>query len=486
MARAPWFAAGPGALLAMLGHWRAADPTVPTPAEDWRHAVVDVVIPVCRHHDTIIHCLSSLLLQTRQPRRLLLVDDGGMDRDHSLQLAREFARANGVQLETIARGWSIGRVVSLKRQAREFEGDVLLVLDADTVLESADYIERCVRELYQGVGIASASGRVLPLQADDRKAVESLPPFRRWQGDDAYADPTVATGRWQARARTLADGYRHHLARLQQDFLDAGLMRAHGGMPIGSGGAVAYRRRYLRDLFHRYEPIRGDDFTGLENHFIATALMNAGYRNIRVPDVVARTRFPGLRQLPADAWRWTAGFLQIEHYFDVLLRSPLRRWLPAFRANRRRRRGAEAPVGPDAGRRDARRIAEAYRQGFGERITREQGRPLGTALALIALERIGYPVLLWVLAILGQWPWLAVVIGVETAVTCAIARRFARERGSVAALQTLAWTPLRYLLILQEPLAVGGFAIRLWWRRELGWHVRRDQQGRRRPRAVRH
>ncbi len=474
MPLAPWFVAGPGALLAMLGHWRAADTTEPTPADDWRHAVVDVVIPVCHDQDTIIHCLASLLLQTRLPRRVLLVDDGGPDRDHTLQLVREFARANFVSLEIISRGWSIGRVVTLKRQSREFEGDVVLVLDADTVLESPDYIERCVRELYQGVGIASASGRVLPLDPSARSRVEASTPFQTWLGDDAYVDTTAPTGRWQAKVQAIATGYQRHMASLHQDFLDGGLMRAHGGVPIGSGGAVVYRRRYLRDLFNRYEPYRGDDLTVLEDHFIAVALMNVGYRNIRVADVVARTRVQPLARLPADARRWTGGFLQLGYYFNVLLVSPLRR-CRMFRKSRKRQRV----------RTDTRLIREAYRQGFGERVTRERGRALGTALALIALERIGYPVMLWVLTLTGQWPAVAVVVGLETVATCAIASRFAHGHRGRAALQALAWTPVRYALILQEPVATVWFAIRLWWKRELGWYVRRDQSGFRRSRDLR-
>ncbi len=478
MTSAPWFVAGPGALLAMLGHARDADATVPTPVDDWRLAVVDAVIPICLHQDTIIHCLASLLLQTRLPRRVMLVDDGGPDRDHTLLLVREFARANGVALEIIARGWSIGRAVTLKRQSREFEGDVLLVLDADTVLESPDFIERCVRELYQGVGIASATGRQLPLLPASRALVEASAPFRIWAGDDAGLDSMRPTGYWQALGERIGAGYRGHVARLQQDFLDAGLMRAHGGVPIGNGGAVVYRRSYLRDVFNRYEPYRGDDLTCLDDHFIAMALMNAGYRNLRIADVVSRTHVPPLAGLPAEAGRWTGGFLQIGYYFDVLLRSPLRRLRPWGGARKRRSAGNRQG-------KDARRVREAYRQGFGERNTLERGRPLGMALALTALERIGYPVLLWVLALAGQWELLAGIVALETTATSAIAAWVASDRRGIAALQAIAWTPIRYALIVLEPFAVGGFAIRLWWRRELGWYVRRDQDGRRRPRPLR-
>ena len=43
MATAPWFVLSPNALLSVVGLLRGPDKTVPTPAEDWQQAVVDVV-----------------------------------------------------------------------------------------------------------------------------------------------------------------------------------------------------------------------------------------------------------------------------------------------------------------------------------------------------------------------------------------------------------------------------------------------------------
>ena len=163
MAGVPWFVCGPAAWLAAAGLWRGPERMEPTPAEDWRQARVDLVIAACRDQPTIVHCLAGLSTQTLRPRRVLLVDDGGAERDHGIQLAREFARANGLALTVVQRTWSIGKAATLKRQARDFGGDVLFVLDGNTVLASPDYIERCVRELYQGVGIAAACGTVEPL-----------------------------------------------------------------------------------------------------------------------------------------------------------------------------------------------------------------------------------------------------------------------------------------------------------------------------------
>ena len=68
MATAPWFVLSPNALLSSIGLLRGPDKTVPTPAEDWRTAVVDVVIPAFKEEDNIIHCLASLARQTKAPR----------------------------------------------------------------------------------------------------------------------------------------------------------------------------------------------------------------------------------------------------------------------------------------------------------------------------------------------------------------------------------------------------------------------------------
>ncbi len=476
----PWFVTGPASLLAAAGHRHGPDPTVPNPVEDWRRAVVDVVIPVCGNQHTVIPCLTSLLAQSRLPRRVMLVDDGGIERDHSLQFAREFARANGVQLEMVSRGWSIGRAATLKRQAREFDGEVLFVLDADTVLESPDYIERCVRELYQGVGVASACGMVLPLRLSDRRRFAATPAFRRWLGGDEFRDHVPDGHWWQRLESRVSDDYRTHLALVQQGFLDGGLMRRYGGVTTPGGGATAYRRRYLKDLFNRYEPIRGDDLTPVEDHFIALALASEGYRNIRVA-VVARTQYPSLWQLPRDVWRWTTALLQGGHYFDTLLRSPLQA------ARNRLRDSTGRFSAPDIRfkltrehrlARDLRRVREAYRQPLGERVTRERGRPIGTALLLITIERIAYPVVLWMMLLTGQWLALGVLVALEVALTLLIVVAFSQPQHRASALRLAALAvPLRYPLILLQPMVMAGFAIRLWLRGEFRWYARRELDG---------
>jgi len=480
MPAAPWFVCGPAAWLAAAALRRGPEPVVPTPAEDWRQARVDLVIAACRDQPTIIHCLAGLAAQTLPPRRILLVDDGGAERDHGIQLAREFARANGMDLQVVQRTWSIGKAATLKRQARGFHGDVLFVLDGHAVLASPDYIERCVRELYQGVGIASVCGMVEPLRARHRRALARAPAFQRWLAGDDYRDPLAPNGRWPALWHRLGDDYRAHIGRLQQAFVDRGLMCRHGGVDAPSGEAIAYRRRYLKDMFDRYEPIRGDDLTAIEDLFIARALATEGYRNVRLADVSARVQAAPLWRLPWNAWCWTIALLQNDHYFDPLLRSPLYALRHRWREWRRRLRGEP---GQNAGA-DQRRIREAYRQPFGERLTRRQGRPVGTALLLLALERIGYPVTLLVSGLTGAWLVFALAAAVEILGTLAVSARVAPVgRRWRALLGAVAATPVRYVLIAVELVAVLWFALLLWPTRRLRWHVQREVEGVGRRRA---
>ncbi|MDQ3287110.1 MAG: glycosyltransferase family 2 protein [Pseudomonadota bacterium] len=425
-------------------------------------ATVDVVIHAGRDQHHIVLCLASLLRQTRRPRRFVLVDDGGEARDHTVQLAREFARANDLQLEVVVRELSLGKAVTIKRQSREFDGDVVFVLDADTVLDSPDYIECCVRELHQGVGISSACGSVRPLLPAHREALAGTGSFQRWLAGDRYFDPQYRAEPVRRLWRWLGDHYGECVAQIEQGLIQPGLMDRYGGTASPLGKAVAYRRSYLKNLFDRYEPIRGDDLSECEDLFIGPALNNEGYRNVQLAEVVARVHYPSLQHLPRCAHRWSASFLQGGHCFDALLRTPLRR----------RRRSAE---GSDTSGADMRRIREAYRQPFGERLTALHGRPIGTALLLGAFERIGYPAVLGVLLLLGQWPALALLVGGETTLAMMVLARLAPpgERAS-AAVRGLLATPLRYLLIFAELFTMLRFATQLWLTGKRRWFAHRQ------------
>lgn len=454
MATAPWFVLSPNALLSVAGLLRGPDKTVPTPARDWRVAVVDVVIPAYKEEDNIVHCLASLARQTMKPRNVILVDDGSKDR--TVERARDFAAAIGLPLTVIERAASIGKTPTIKRQAREFDSDVEFILDGDTFLESPDYIERCVQELYQGVGIASACGVILPMRIRDRRELEKTPEFQRWSGASDYVDAHANRGALHVAWWWITNVYRDCLYTFLQRFVYKGQMVFFGSITNPVGCAVAYRREYVRNLFDRYEPIFGDDLTNSEDIFIGFALNNEGYRNVQLEDVLARSEEPEVQRLPRQVYLWSSSFLQSCYYFDPLLRTPfraIRRW----RKKRRDSRSGEAQRVEEL-----RKVQEQYRQPFGERYTQEYGRPIGWAMFLSALEKIGFPTALIVMLILRMWEALAVTVIAEMIVSLSVLVAVANGQRLRMLLKGILVTPLRYVLMVAETLTIARFATDLW------------------------
>ncbi|MDQ3617470.1 MAG: glycosyltransferase [Pseudomonadota bacterium] len=454
MGTASLFALNPNALLSAFGLWRGPDATVPTPAERWQDAVVDVVIHAnCQQHN-IVYCLASLLRQSLRPRQIILADDDGFERDHTVQIAREFANANGMTLRVVERTWSTGKTPTVKWQSRELDGDVAFVLDADTLLESPTYLERCVRELYQGVGIASACGVVLPMRARDRRLWAAMPEFRRWVRDDEYRDPLLRRDSLHRFLWWLGNSYRESVCAFQQGFINRGQMALLGGIVHPQGGAVAYRRRYLKDVFDRYEPVYGDDLTAAPDLFIGFALGNVGYRNIQLHDVQARSVGPEIQQVPHLAQRSTIAFLQSCRDFDSLLSTPLKspqRWWRQWRERGR----IQATDG-----RDLRKVHEAYRQPFGERLTRQQGRPIGWAVFFAAVEKIVFPLLLMALAATAQWIALLLLVAVECVLTLGLLLAVTPGAHLPTLVRGLLATPVRYGLMFVDLFTVVRFMVR--------------------------
>ncbi|UHQ20557.1 glycosyltransferase [Lysobacter sp. KIS68-7] len=450
MATAPWFVLSPNALLSAVGLLRGPDKTVPTPALDWRAAIVDVVIPAFKEEDNIIHCLASIARQSFAPRNIILVDDGGKDR--TVPRAREFAAAAGLNLTVIERASSIGKTPTIKRQAREFDCDVEFILDGDTFLESPNYIERCVQELYQGVGIASACGNILPMRPADRHALAQTRDFQQWHGAQQYDDPHAKRGPLHGLWWWITNTYRECLYSFLQRFVYKGQMVFFGSITNPVGCAVAYRRKYIKDLFDHYEPIFGDDLTNSEDIFIGFALNNEGYRNIQLQDVLARSEEPEVQRLPRQVYLWSSSFLQSCYYFDALMRSPFK----SFKRSRRNARDKEAGV------QDLRLIKEQYRQTFGEKETKVYGRPIGWAMFLGALEKVGFPTALVIMLILRMWEPLAVTVLAEMIVSLTVLFVGSKGQRFSMLLKGIAVTPVRYVLIVADTFTMARFAIDLW------------------------
>jgi glycosyltransferase involved in cell wall biosynthesis len=492
---------------------RGPDATRPTPAEDWRDATVDVVIPALNEEEHIVLCLASVLRQTLRPRRIVLVDDGSFDA--TAARAQAFCEFHGVEITVVKRGASIGKTPTIKKQARTLDSDILFVLDADTVLESADYIERTVHDLFQAAGIASACGTVLPLRQRDRRAASELARVRAFV--EAFPRPRPAARKnWLRRlASGVTNTYREVLYLYLQRFIYRGQMAVFGTTCNPVGCAVAYRRKYLEALFDHFEPLLGDDLTNSEDIFLGLAMLNEGYRNIQLTEVTARTVEPEVQHLPRQVYLWSSAFLQSAFYFDALLKSPFRS-LKRWRLKRRPRNGSDggaqhatvpagavayagasrtsphallsmatdlsralpggwgsparagsASVSFPAGER--RRIQEPYRQAFGREHTRTYGRPAGWALMSSAVEKIGFPTVLLMMVIFQNWEGLAITVGAETLITVTALVVVMKKQRLEYLMKGLAVTPIRYALVASELVTIARFASDIWLTKNRKW-----------------
>ena len=454
MATAPWFVISPNTLLSVIGLLHGPDKTVPTPTEDWRKAVVDVVIPAYKEEDNIVYCLASIRRQTLQPRNIILVDDGG--KDETVTRAKAFAASCGMNLTVIERASSIGKTPTIKRQSREFDADVEFILDGDTFLEHPNYIERCTEELFKGVGIASACGTILPMRLKDREAMAQTPDFQNYLQGQPHADAYRLMGDLHLTWWAITNMYRECLYIFLQRFVYHGQMVLFGSITNPVGCAVAYRRKYIKDLFDTYEPLFGDDLTNSEDIFIGFALNSQGYRNIQLNDVQARSEEPEVQRLPRQVYLWSSSFLQSCYYFDDLLRGPLKAPKRTYKRIRGWWSGETKRI------QELRKIQEAYRQPFGQDFTRRDGRPFGWVPFLSALEKISLPTVLIIMALFRWWEALWVTLLAEVLLSSFILAWVSPEAPFKTFFKSLLMSPLRYALIVQEVMTIGRFALDLW------------------------
>ena len=495
-------------VLSLFGLAKGPDKTVPTPREDWRDARVDVIIPALNEEKNIVRCLASVAQQTLKPRRIMIVDDGSQDQ--TLERAKAFCAFHDVELISIQRATPIGKTPTIKRQAHELDSDVEFILDADTLLESENYIERTVQELYQAVGIASACGTILPLRERDGARADEEPMVQGFLEKHPEHRTKTQDSRWHRIATGITNVYREVLYLFLQRVVYRGQVVNFGTTSNPVGCAVAYRRKYVKNLFDYVTPLLGDDLTNSEDIFIGLAMLNEGYRNIQLTDVTARTVEPPVQALPRQVYLWSSAFLQSAYYFDALVRSPLkmfkRRELrkPPPRYRVQPALSFAGGAGPDtavpgsvprispaqsvamemapvtgatgshdnrsAGSgRDRRHIHEPYRQGFGRQLTDEYGRPAGWILMLGAIEKIFFPTVLVMMILMRHWEALWVTVAAETAVCLIALTAVTKGHRLQYFFKGLAVTPLRYALIASELVTLTRFTSDLWLTNNRRW-----------------
>jgi len=457
MATFPYFFLGPNTVASIIGLIHGPDKTVPTPPEDWKKAVVDVVIPAYNEENNIVFCLESILRQTFKPRRIILVDDGSTD--NTCEYAENFAKINNLELTIIRREKSIGKTPTLREQAKESDADILFILDGDTFLDSDNYIERTVEELYKAVGIASACGIILPIRDEDKINKIDIPEIKKFcsiYSDVQYCKPMTF---WEKMKRVITINYREILYNFLQRFIYKGQMVVFGTILNPVGCAVAYRRKYLKELFDKYYPVLGDNLTNSEDIFIGFAFTNYGYRNIQLQDVYAKTTEPKTINLPKQIYFWSSSFFQCCYYFDSLIKTPfkaIRRWR-YIRDTRKK-----IPF-------EKRKIKEPYRQSFSEEYTKKYGRPIGWIIFTSALEKIAFPIVLLYMLLFRLWEPLYITVLIEVLFSAIMITIVVPEKKLKYFLKDIIITPVRYSTLFFDLFVMMRFAYDLWFTKNRRW-----------------
>lgn len=105
---------------------------------------LSIIIPAYNEARRISPLLQSIQLQTYRPFELLVVDDHSTD--NTAGLAKSYG-ASVIQSDPIRPGW-IGKARACWSGAKAAQGDTLLFLDADTVLDQPDSLS-CLLRAYQ-------------------------------------------------------------------------------------------------------------------------------------------------------------------------------------------------------------------------------------------------------------------------------------------------------------------------------------------------
>lgn len=441
MATTPYFVLSPNLILSTIGLIHGPDKTVATPSEDWKEAKVGVVIPTLNEAKNIVFCLDSLMRQTLKPDKIILVDDGS--KDETVVFAEQFAKLHHMDVIIIKRDHPIGKTPTLKRQSREFDYDVEFILDGDTVLESDNYIERTVQELYQAVGISSVCGYILPTRDKDRSAwinnVTIQKYFEAYGTKDFYLKPDL----FHTFMRWLSSMYRDSLYSFLQKFIYHGQMVFFGTITNPVGCAVAYRRKYVEELFDHYEPILGDDLTNSEDIFIGFAMLNHGYRNVQITDIVARSQEPEAENLPFQIYMWSSSFFQSCYYFPNLVFTPFKS-IRSYLHHRKNKKNEEEII------KTKRKIQEPYRQAFGDDITAKYGRPMGWSIFTSWVEKVFFPIAILLMILFRMWEPLAITLIAEMAISISILMYINKGKRIQYLFKGLLSTPIRYMSLISD------------------------------------
>ena len=453
MAFMPWFTVTPTTLICLAGYLKKAKYSQSEKHLEYKNAKVDVLVPTYNEEKNILLCLESLNEQTFKPRKVILIDDNSDDR--TVEIAYGFSQDVGMNLEIIGRKEHVGKTPAVKFQSRASDADVEFVLDGDTVLGSRYYLERVVEELYRYDDVASACGVVMPESFSKRKKYLSEEHVKKYSLEH-HVDGEMSVGVWHHASRFISNCYRKIMYLFLQRFIYKAEMNYCGSIINPIGCAVAYRRKFLKDIFDEYEEILGDDLTDSEDIFIGFALAEEGYRNVHLGDVEARTLEPECQDLPKQIMMWSSSFLQSCYYFDNLLYSVFK-VTKRHPLNRKKKKIEQSPLREDAHGEEGHEYTHLY------------GRDIGVVILTGVCEKLAFPIIFLMLIVFQLWEPLFLTMLGETLISTTILVLCLKKKRLKMFCEAILITPVRYFMMLFDIVVMFKFAKDLWISKDRHW-----------------
>ena len=445
MAAAPYLIVSPLSFMSLVG-LIGGRPELP-PADPGVVDTLSIDAFVYAHNEgkNIALALASLARQTKKPGKVFIVNDASTD--DTKAVIEAFSQMDEVDVILAERQTRQGKVPSLEQIARFSDADVLFVLDGNTMLESPDYIEKTMVELFRTTSNASASGFITPMMNSDRvraskwKLVTNLlhyKPDTRLFNEDGVPDKML---------RAVTNYYCDLLNYVGQNILSLGEFSLFGTLVNPPTCAVSYRRDMLVDLFKKSRPSQDSKAPAGEDFFVEFGFIQRGFHNVQVLDVRANSHERHASHLFKKLYLWSKTWLQSSYFFPQLVTLP-------FKAMKRRRKAGAKNIFDES-------VYVPYQEPFGHlRGGSSKGR-VGWTVLIAMIEKIAFPLILLLLLVERGWQVMLLIIFWESILYALITGIYGKKDKMKYVARSILMIPLRYFSIFTDVFVVGKFLVEL-------------------------
>lgn len=285
---------------------------------------ITAIIPALNEANRIPYAIASLNIQTTKPNKLVVIDDGS--KDNTSNVVESLRKSVEFPIEIIRNEKPRGKTSGIKRAVRRSDSDKVFILDADTYLQSPNYLEKILSPHINN-NVASTFGIVESMSRRDKKKFFQEYVSKNYSEENQtklnleriltkergiFSTLSYLMTKWPV------EQYRNTLYNVDQYFFRESHMRLFGTniFPVGCG--VMYDRKKLKNVFDQFEETLGDKLTNSEDIFLGFAFANKGLSNIQVKNVIMKTSEPNIKRVFHQTYLWGSSYLQSAYYFKDL------------------------------------------------------------------------------------------------------------------------------------------------------------------------